>query len=82
MRTTFDSSYPELSADSAFASSLGQGIRALGHKMAHFFTAWHEVRVRAAALEELFQLSDSELSDIGLNRAAIPHLYRSRGLRD
>ena len=82
MRTTFDNSFPELSADSAFATSLGLGLRAIGHKFSTMFTAWHEIRARAASLEELYQLSDSELADIGLSRSAIPHLYRSRALRD
>jgi uncharacterized protein YjiS (DUF1127 family) len=49
-------------------------------RVAHLLEAWHETRARAAAMDELARLSDTELSDIGLCRGDIPHLFRG-GLR-
>ncbi len=76
MATTHDRFYPELNADAALASSIAQSLRGIGHRFASLMTAWHEVRARASAMEELANLSDSELADIGLARCMIPQLWR------
>jgi uncharacterized protein YjiS (DUF1127 family) len=74
--------FPELSADSALAASIGLSLAALGRKLAGIARSFHEVRARAEAMHELAVMSDAELADIGLSRAAIPHLWdqpRKRG---
>jgi uncharacterized protein YjiS (DUF1127 family) len=76
MATTREHFYPELNADAALAASIGQSLRGLGQRFARLMDAWHEVRARASAMEELSSLTDSELSDIGLSRCMIPQLWR------
>jgi uncharacterized protein YjiS (DUF1127 family) len=76
MATIRDHFYPELNADAALASSIGVSLRGLGQRLARLMGAWHEVRARAAAMEELSSLTDAELADIGLSRCMIPQLWR------
>ena len=63
--------FPELTAHHGSAPFSG-----LFRRVSAMLDTWHEVRVRAAAMDELSHLSDTELADIGLSRGDIPNVFR------
>jgi uncharacterized protein YjiS (DUF1127 family) len=68
-------SHPELSADRAFAESLAASVRPLFRRVASLGAAFSRMRERARAINELARMTDAELTDLGLARSDLPHLF-------
>ncbi len=68
-------SNPELSAERAFAESIAISARPVLRRLAGLGAAFNRMRERARALNELARMTDTELNDLGLARADLPHLF-------
>ena len=67
--------HSDLNADRAFAESLVGSVAAVFRRLAGVGAGFNRMRERARALSELARMSDTELTDLGLARSDLPHLF-------